>query len=506
MRFTLANKVSIAVGGVVFLAVFSSMSALLLSWHVENLMQRMAAENLPSVRAAEELEIAVLEQRGFVSQYLLDGGNKKWLDELRRRERNYHHWLARAHETAHSSEEKDLLHKLDNVYHQYDAKRVEVVNLYDGGDIPAAKELLVHDVNDLYQQAYDLCEEFIRANEQNVDKVVTGSRNQVRWATMAVSGCVILTLVLAVAMLWLFFHGVVFPIREMVCDARNFAGETSSGDRQLPTDELRTVGVYLRNLMSDVSDSRTTLERSRNQLRDAEKLASVGKLAASVAHEIRNPLTAIKMWLFSIQKDVGGCEAIDHKFTIVSEEIRHLESIVRDFLEFSRPLDLKLSAMSATSVLDKTLQLIEPRIADRKIRLLREDRSDLPMILADPEQLKQVFINLLNNAVEVAGAGGCIRITTAVESGFDGRKMVVVRISDNGPGIPADVSRRIFEPFYTTKDGGTGLGLCIAARIMARHQGRVVLDSSNKQGTTFGVHIPAKPAEPVKSVKPVEEA
>ena len=495
MRLTLANKVSIAVGGVVFLAVFSSLAALLSSWHVETLMRRTAGDHLPSVRAAEELEIAVLEQRGFVSQYLLDGGNQKWLSGLRRRERNYHHWLARAYETARTTEEKQILRKLEDVYRQYDLKRTEVVNLYDGGDPSAAEELLVHEVNDLYQQAYDLCEEFIKTNEQYVDTVVAGSRNQVRWVTLAVSVCVLLTIGLAAVLLWLFFHGVVFPVRAMVQDARSFAGEAASEGRQLPTDELRTVGVYLRNLMSDVTDSRTTLERSRKQLRDAAKLASVGKLAASVAHEIRNPLTAMKMWLFSIQKEVGGSEAIDRKFAIVSEEMRHLESIVRDFLEFSRPPELKLAAVTVASVLDRTLKLIEPRLADRKISVLREEDDALPRVLADPEQLKQVFFNLLNNAVEITNESGCIHITTAKEFDFEDRETIVVRIADSGPGMPDEVSRRIFEPFFTTKDTGTGLGLCIAARIMARHEGRVILESSNKRGTIFAVHIPTEIVE-----------
>ncbi|MBN2292774.1 MAG: MCP four helix bundle domain-containing protein [Pirellulales bacterium] len=495
MRWTLANKVSVAVGGVVFLAVFSSMAALVSSWHVEKVMCEMVADNLPSVQAAEELEIAVLEQRGFVSAYMMDNGNPQWLRELQRRKGAFDVWLARAHKTARTPEEQDILQKLEDIYRQYDAKRTEVVRLYDDGNTQAAQTLFVHDVNDLYRRAYDLCEAFIQANERYVDTAMADSRTQVRWATLAVSGCVLLTLVLAAALLWLFFKGVIIPVRAMLSDARDFAGEAGPEAQELPTDELRTVGVYLRTLMSDVVDSRTTLQRSHDRLQDAEKLASVGKLAASVAHEIRNPLTAMKMWLFSIQKEVGGTAALDHKFAIVSAEIRHLESIVRDFLEFSRPPEVKLSVVSVASMLDKAFKLVEPRMADRKIRLLQEGQSELPRILADPEQLKQVFVNLLNNAVEVTDESGSVRVATAVEPDSDGREMVVVRIIDSGPGMPDEVSRRIFEPFFTTKDTGTGLGLCIAARIMARHQGRVVLESSNKQGTTFAVHIPAETVE-----------
>ena len=235
---------------------------------------------------------------------------------------------------------------------------------------------------------------------------------------------------------------------------------------------------------------------SEGDEREAERLASVGKLAASVAHEIRNPLTSMKMWLFSIQKEVGGEPALDHKFEIVSDEIRRLENIVRNFLEFSRPPELTLRVESVSVLLDETLELAEPRIADRTIELVREDAADLPPILADREQFKQVLINLLNNAVEATGEAGRIVIATSEGSDPDGRKMVVVRVSDTGAGMSEEVRARVFEPFFSTKDEGTGLGLCIAARIMARHEGRLVVESSGETGTTLAIYLPAAPAKP----------
>ena len=153
-----------------------------------------------------------------------------------------------------------------------------------------------------------------------------------------------LTLLLGGFLLWLFFYRVLFPLRGMVADAQLYRGDRHASDKGSEEDELRMMGNHLRNLMSDVSDTRSRLERSRNQLLVAEKLASVGKLAASVAHEIRNPLTAMKMWLFSIQEAVQGNADLGRKLGIISEEIARLESIVRDFLEFSRPRTLALSA------------------------------------------------------------------------------------------------------------------------------------------------------------------
>ena len=422
MRLTLANRISILVIGVIGLAVISSLAAVLSSWHFGRLMERTVGENLPSVRAAEELEIAVLEQRGLVASYLLDHGNQKWISDLRKRETNFAQWIRKAHDTVQTDHERNLLARLEKVYLQYDMAREEVVSLYDAGQVEAATKLLLDDVVHDAEKAYDLCEQFIAANEQFVDSKVTDARRQIRWVSLGVGSCVLLTIGLGAALLWLFFYGVLVPVRAMVADARDFSGESPMEGQSLPTDELRTVGVYLRHLMTNVADTQTTLERSRRELRDAEKLATVGKLAASVAHEIRNPLTAIKMWLFSIQKEVGGMAGLDRKFEIVSEEIKRLESIVRRFLEFSRPPELKLALESVSKMLDRTLELIGPQIADAQIRLERKDAANLPRVLADREQFRQVLMNLLNNAAEAIGEAGQIRVVTTEEYDPEGHR------------------------------------------------------------------------------------
>jgi signal transduction histidine kinase len=223
---------------------------------------------------------------------------------------------------------------------------------------------------------------------------------------------------------------------------------------------------------------------------NAEKLATVGKLAAGVAHEIRNPLTAVKMWLFSIRKAVGDEPDLDRKCEIISEEIARLERIVCNFLEFSRPPAPKLEAQSVSVLIDKTLELFGHRIEEKRLRLVRSGAEQVIPVRADGEQLKQVFVNVLDNAVEATAERGEIRIVVDAAGGVGDRSMVVVRIQDTGRGMPQDVCERIFEPFYTTKDDGTGLGLCIAAQIMARHDGRLVLESSTERGTTFAVWIP----------------
>jgi signal transduction histidine kinase len=314
---------------------------------------------------------------------------------------------------------------------------------------------------------------------------------RVRMTTWVVGTSAALSLVLSGFLLWLFFYRVLFPLRGMVADAELFRGDRPDKPPDSGDDELRLMGSHLRNLMSDVSDTRSRLEQSRDRLMAAEKLASVGKLAASVAHEIRNPLTAIKMWLFTIREAADGNAELDRKLGIIAEEVERLESIVRNLLEFSRPPALDTRPHSIAEMIEQTLVLISPRLAERRIHVLQPMEKGLPPVIADASQFRQVLLNLFENAIDAMPEGGEIRVSTTAETDAGGQSMEVVRVRDTGHGMPPDVQRRVFEPFFTTKELGTGLGLCIAARVMARHGGALVLESSTEKGTCFAVWVPA---------------
>lgn len=227
---------------------------------------------------------------------------------------------------------------------------------------------------------------------------------------------------------------------------------------------------------------------------NAEKLASMGKLAASVAHEIRNPLTSLKIRLFSIRKAVGDDPRLQRKFQIVSEEMDRLERVVHNFLEFSRPPALVLQDCEIAALIEKTLVLFGHRFSEARIRFEKRVDGDLPRVRVDPEQLQQVFVNLLSNAVESMSAGGRVRFSANTEKAGDGAQ-VVVRIQDDGPGIPAEIRLKVFDPFFSTKEEGTGLGLCISKQIVERHGGRLTLEEQDQPGTCFAVWLPVSPSD-----------
>lgn len=487
----LSTQISVILIGILSLAALASSGSLLVAWEVDRILRGTITDNVSSVRAAAELEIALLEQRGLVSSHILDNGNTAWLGELARKKSEFDRLLRKAEGTAHTQSERRILRELQDVYRLYDRKRDQVIELYGEGETARAAALLVGEVSELYRNAYDLCEGIIAENERYIALRQEKARAEIRRATAGVAVVVALTLAGGLALLAIFFRGVWKPLRQMADDARSFSrGGSPVSDPAPPGDDLRAVGYYLRSLMSDVSETQSDLERSRAQLLDSEKLATIGRLAASVGHEIRNPLTSLKMRLFSIRQSIGGDPEVEEDLRVVSEEINHLESTIRNFLEFSRPPDLTLAPHDVGRLIDKTMELCGHWLRVRGVQVEIESTAGFPPVLADSEQIKQVFLNLFRNAAEAMEQGGTIRLSMSESVARGGQQMVVVRVRDEGAGVAAEARERIFEPFFSTKQDGTGLGLCIAARIMSQHGGRLELEPPDCGGAAFSVWIP----------------
>ena len=484
----LSTKISVTIVGVLLLALASSGAALLTAWQVGELMEGAAEESLPNVRTAEGLELALLEQQGWVLSYTLEPGKQDWLAQLEARKPPFERWLREAETSARSDGERAVLAKLRGAYGRYDQARNEVVRLFAAGKIDEARALVMGDASQRYEEVYSLCKDYIAANMRSIEEANAQAKRRIRDDTLLVASSVVLTIVLGSGLFWQFYAGVLRPLRTMLAEAQGFARH-EAGEAIPSDDEPRAIGAYLRLLMSDVTDARTTLEQSRTRLEQAEKLASIGKLAASVAHEIRNPLTSIKMWLFWLRNRTRPDREAAEGFDTVAGEIDRLEHVVRNFLEFTRPPPVTLQQCRLNELIEGTLQLIAHRLDEQNIELRRRSNCGDCAVLADPDQLKQVLINLFANAVDAMPGGGRIELEVDRDD-RSGMPMAVVRVADSGPGISSEVAARIFDPFFSTKEEGTGLGLCIAANIMSRHHGRLAFESHDGAGAVFAVWIP----------------
>jgi len=222
------------------------------------------------------------------------------------------------------------------------------------------------------------------------------------------------------------------------------------------------------------------------------KLAHLGHLSAWLAHEIKQPLTAINAWLLTLQKRVKK-EMPEHMGTeAIRKEINRLDQIVKDFLRFTQPAAPKLVHMKAEPILREVLELVGPQLEHRGIRLSLDSRVDASFA-ADPQQLKQVLINLITNAAESIENVGTITVRTRRDyAPLNGRAAdaILIEVEDTGSGIAPDVQERLFDPFFSTKEEGTGLGLPISRKIIDAHGGALEFKTALDEGTTFRIVLP----------------
>jgi signal transduction histidine kinase len=227
------------------------------------------------------------------------------------------------------------------------------------------------------------------------------------------------------------------------------------------------------------------LQTRNQQLITADRLASVGTMAASIAHEVNNPLTTIKILIHSLKEEIPANMSAREDLEIVQGEIDKISMLVLRLMQFARPSDPELSVTDLGLTLGRVVELIRPKAQMAGI-VIHEHRKAIPPVLADPAQIGQVFLNILLNAVDATPQGGTIKVITDVASTGE----VVVTIWNSGTGLDPALADRIFDPFFTTKATGTGLGLSIAHMIMDKHNGTIRALGHGDSGTSFRITLP----------------
>jgi len=238
-----------------------------------------------------------------------------------------------------------------------------------------------------------------------------------------------------------------------------------------------------------------TEKRGREaRLRRAESLASLTTLAAGVAHEIKNPLGSIGIHIQLIQKAIRNRDSVDPStiepfIDIVNEEVERLNRIVVDFLFAVRPMDTKLEESNLNHVVSDLLEFVRYELEEANITLTESLDADLPPVMLDEKYMKQAILNIIKNAISAMPKGGELRVTTERQAGE-----AILSISDNGIGMSDDIINKIFEPYFTTKDFGSGLGLTLVYKVVKEHMGEISVSSQEGIGTTFSItlRIPQK--------------
>jgi signal transduction histidine kinase len=232
------------------------------------------------------------------------------------------------------------------------------------------------------------------------------------------------------------------------------------------------------------------LKKSKSYIRRADRLASLGTLTAGIAHEIRNPLVAIKTFTQLLPERIDDEEFRNHFLNIASGEVDRISALVTELLEFARPSEPKFELEDINGILDGMILLVSTETKSKRIDILKDYGSDLSPITIDREQMKQVFLNMLLNAIEATPENGKIYVKTRSYTKPDGEPYIQIEFTDTGCGIRPEYLEDIFTPFFTTKEKGSGLGLSISNQIIQDHKGYIDVESQVNRGTSFFINLP----------------
>ena len=256
---------------------------------------------------------------------------------------------------------------------------------------------------------------------------------------------------------------------------------------------------YGRVLEEKVEERSQQLRKIQVQLMQSEKLASLGRLASGVAHEINSPLTGILTFSHLLMRKLKDNPELQKELELIVRETTRVSAIARGLLDFARESKPQKRPCNINDLILHTLALVERQAVFQNIRIVKNLDPQVPIILLDANQIQQVFMNILLNAADAMSQEGTLTITSNFPPG---NSFVRVKFTDTGCGIPEENLTRIFDPFFTTKaeKKGTGLGLAVSYGIIERHRGRIEVQSELNRGTTIAIHLPLEAAEEVPSV------
>jgi signal transduction histidine kinase len=414
----------------------------------DKLHAQLSTVDSESYSIAEHFKDSLREVNNIRFRYTVDHDPAAW-DQFLSASRKLDEWMDQQAPRLTTAGEKDALHQVKSAYEDYLAVASQRHSLGQTNTSPAESLAEVSASRGQSQHVFDLGEALAHAHFESRNQLVGNANSTLAQLRHLILALLALLFLLGVALAVMAYRDMVVPLQVKLVESQSVA------------------------------------ERH-------EKLASLGLLAAGVAHEIRNPLTAIKAAVFIQQKKfaAGSPEAADAE--LVGREIRRLERIVTDFLQFARPAEPELGNLPAQQPLREVQCFLAPELAKKNIRLVFEESNELP-VKADGEQIKQVLINLVQNAADSIGHDGAITLSCRPDRkplSNGETDVVILEVADTGRGIAPEVEKRLFDPFFTTKTDGTGLGLPIAACIVQKHGGTLQYQTQVNRGTTFGIILP----------------
>jgi signal transduction histidine kinase len=458
-------------------------------WSINRLQMNRAVlltNNVRSLQAAQNMEVRLRELRLHSLLYVMDPSpaRRATIDKVHR---EFQEAYDRARESAHVSREQELLEKIGASYQRYRSALVQTPVRAPSSNV----SIVLHwaDAHPV-QHLLDSCEELVRVNRET--RAVLAEESQ------AVSSQGRTALVLAGVMgpvggviggfgvAW----GLSRSITRLSVRVRDIHAELDQevGRVRLGTlTDLDPLDRRLEHLLQRVRDVINRMQEQQQEVLRAEQLAAVGQLAASIAHEVRNPLTSIKLLVGAALRGGSAQALTSEDLQVIHDEVSRLERKVQTLLDFARPPEAMRAPCDLRQIVYRSLDLVQGRLRQQGVQINLELPETPVSVRIDADQVTGVVVNLLLNALDAMPRGGRLDLTLSADA--DGQCRLCV--SDTGPGIAASVMSRLFTPFSSTKPTGTGLGLSICRRVVTDHQGTLTGANRAEGGACFTMTLPS---------------
>jgi two-component system, NtrC family, sensor histidine kinase HydH len=449
------------------------------------------------VNVAREMEIELVRLRGFTLIYLVDK-SRQWQDSIKSRQTKFIIYLERARLSATTPEETRAIQEISALFSNYELTLKSAKRLVSQGRYSRANTLIVHAAKDLLDTIHEKSRQFIYLNrraedlyELDLSQANAIIRQAMFWLGL---GGILSGLLLG----WIISRMVFNPINQLILQVRSASGGAFLEKLEIPEHgDLEELGERIKALIDRINQAQEALDKTKQLLQYSNKYAALGKVAPIVAHEIRNPLAAIKMLVYSMKEEISFPEKFQPDLEIISSEINRMDDFIRNFLKFARPPDPIFTTLDPVIVLQEVVNLLKPKFKSNMIQLIDNTFESSAMVLADSGHMKQLFMNLLINAIEAMPDGGNLSLSTSLQSVPNSAneepntQYLTIIIEDSGHGIPEKVLANMFEPFIKGSDHGVGIGLSISQNIANIHNGWI--EARNKQdvsGAIFTIYLP----------------
>jgi signal transduction histidine kinase len=482
-----------------------------------NVLERRAlqalGEDMARTRTYAELETAMFDQGEAIWRYL-SGMDPTARKEFQLTGEVVGYWQQRWRATLRPNE-IELANSAEAIQRQIQTVAERIFTLYDSGEREVAYRLAQQELRGRLFPALTQLNRYIyrRARESSVQGTYSRLEAIVADEGRALLSIFILALVTSLVASWLIANGLSRPIGEL----RRAMGVVGEGQLDHPiavdspdeigdlarafagmTENLRQSRAEMVRLNAELEGKVAQLERTQTQLVQSEKLASIGEMAAAVAHGMRNPLASLRA---AAQLALHHAEPVAAREPLraIIQEVDRLDRRIGHLLSFSRPAPFHPRRENVAHVVEDLLPGFSELLHARGVELEVEIAPALPEVRVDPMQLEQALVEIISNALDAMTEGGLLRIKVFHESEANGAAWIVIEIADTGPGIPAHVLPSVGEPFFTTRPEGTGLGLATAKRYVAQNGGHLAIRRGDRVGTVVSVRLPTAESNEVSA-------